>query len=189
MDASLSLEIRHIAQDIHLAMGFAVCAHRKQTRKYTGEPYHNHVLNVAKILTAYGATRDVIVAGLLHDVLEDTDVTADEMRAIFGDDVTNLVLEVTDVSRPSDGNRATRKRIDLEHLAKSSPEGATIKLADLIHNTGDIVAGDAKFAAVYLDEKAALLDVLKHGNKHLWRDAVETLREAREELASVAQAK
>jgi hypothetical protein len=61
---------------------------------------------------------------MMHDVLEDTDVTAEEMRRVFGDAITDLVLEVTDVSRPSDGKRAVRKEKDKDHLAKSSPGGA-----------------------------------------------------------------
>ena len=62
-------------------------------------------------------------------MLEDTDVTAQKMRRGFGDAITDLVLEVTDVSRPSDGKRAVRKENDKDHLARSSPGGATIKLA------------------------------------------------------------
>ena len=54
------------------------------------------------------------------------------MRLVFGDAITDLVLEVTDVSRPSDGKRAARKEEDREHLARSSAGGATIKLGDLI---------------------------------------------------------
>lgn len=92
-------------------------------------------------------------------------MTADEMRRVFGDAVTDLVLEVTDVSRPSDGKRAVRKEKDKEHLAKSSPGGATIKLADLIDNCVSITAHDKGFAPIYLREADALLKVLKHGTK------------------------
>lgn len=72
-----------------------------------------------------------------------------------------MVDMLTDVSRPEDGNRAARKKLDREHLAKATPEVKTIKLADLIHNTESIVAHDPKFAEVYLEEKRALLSVLK----------------------------
>jgi len=165
-----------------LALGFARCAHRKQQRKYTGEPYVTHCENVAKIVASYTSDPEVIAAAALHDVLEDTDVTAEEMRVAFGDRVTALVLEVTDVSRPGDGNREARKKLDREHVAKSSPEGATIKLADLIDNTSSIVQYDKGFARSYLREKELLLEVLKHGNTELWARAYSVLQDAQREL-------
>lgn len=85
----------------------------------------------------------------------------------FGAAVAALVIEVTDVSRPSDGNRAARKAKDRDHLAKASPDAQTIKLADLISNTQSIVEHDPAFARVYLAEKEALLDVLTRGNAML----------------------
>ncbi|QEH36478.1 Bifunctional (p)ppGpp synthase/hydrolase SpoT [Aquisphaera giovannonii] len=165
-----------------LALGFAKCAHRQQKRKYTGEPYANHCRNVASIVADYTNDPDVIAAAALHDVLEDTQVTPAEMRDVFGERVTLLVIEVTDVSRLEDGNRDERKRLDREHLARSSAEGATIKLADLIDNTSSIVKYDKGFAKAYLKEKELLLDVLQHGNLDLWTRAFLTLQEAQREL-------
>jgi (p)ppGpp synthase/HD superfamily hydrolase len=165
-----------------LALGFAQCAHRQQKRKYTGEPYADHCRNVAAIVSEYTSDPDVIVAATLHDVLEDTEVTPAEMRDVFGDRVTLLVIEVTDVSRLEDGNREVRKRLDREHLATSSPNGATIKMADLIDNTSSIVQYDKGFARSYLREKEALLEVLKHGNAKLWQRAYVTLQDAQHEL-------
>lgn len=109
--------------------------HGGQVRKYTHDPYWTHPASVARIVATVSQDEEVVAAAFLHDVLEDTSTTADNMRDRFGTKVTSLVLEVTDVSKPSDGNRAARKHLDLLHLAKSSPEGATIKLADLIDNT------------------------------------------------------
>ena len=77
------------------------------------------------------------------------------------------VLEVTDVSRPEDGKRAVRKAKDREHLAKSSPRGATIKLSDLIDNAIGIAENDKGFAPVYPRECEDLLPVLKHGDEQL----------------------
>ena len=165
-----------------LALGFAMCAHRQQKRKYTGEPYANHCRNVASIVAEYTSDPAVIAAATLHDVLEDTEVTPAEMRDVFGERVTLLVIEVTDVSRLEDGNREVRKRLDREHLAGSSPDGATIKLADLIDNTSSIVKYDKGFAKAYLREKEALLEVLKQGNAELWQRAYVTLQEAQREL-------
>jgi (p)ppGpp synthase/HD superfamily hydrolase len=165
-----------------LALGFAKCAHRQQKRKYTGEPYANHCRNVASIVAEYISYPAVIAAAALHDVLEDTEVTPAELQDVFGERVTLLVIEVTDVSRLEDGSREVRKRLDREHLARSSPDGATIKLADLIDNTGSIVEHDKAFAKAYLREKEALLGVLKHGNTELWERAYSTLQAAQLKL-------
>lgn len=165
-----------------LALGFAQCAHRLHKRKYTGETYSNHCRNVADLVAEHTSDPAVLAAAALHDVLEDTEVTPAELRDVFGDRVTLLVIEVTDVSRPEDGNREVRKRLDREHLARSSSGGATIKLADLIDNTSSIVRHDKGFARSYLREKEALLEVLKHGNAGLWQRAYETLQAAQLEL-------
>ena len=165
-----------------LALGFAMCAHRKQKRKYTDDPYAMHCESVARIVAEYTDDEAVVAAACIHDVLEDTEVTAAELRDVFGERITLLVIEVTDASRLEDGNREVRKRIDRDHLARSSPEGATIKLADLIHNTSSIVKYDKGFARAYLKEKELLLEVLKHGNRALWERAYATLQEAQREL-------
>ena len=111
-------------------------------------------------------------------MIEDTEVIAEELILVFGQRVTRLVLEVTDVSKLEDGNRKARKELDRLHLAGSSPEGATIKLADLIDNTSSIVQHDKGFAHSYLREKEAALEVLKHGNPDLWSRAYSVLQEA-----------
>ncbi len=161
-----------------LAQGFAMCAHRNQPRKHENAPYIVHPIRVAHIVAEYTDDANVIAAAMMHDVLEDTDVTAEEMRRVFGDKITDLVLEVTDVSRPSDGMRKVRKEKDKEHLAKSSAGGATIKLADLIDNCVSIAAHDKGFAPVYLREAEELLQVLKHGDRRLWERARDVLQKA-----------
>jgi (p)ppGpp synthase/HD superfamily hydrolase len=148
------------------ALAFAANAHGDQRRKYTGEFYVVHAIRVAEILRGIDAPPHVVAAGLLHDVLEDTAVTVSELRAAFGDAVTDLVVEVTDVSKPTDGNPAQRKALDRAHLARASEWGQTIKLADLI-DTADIAAHDPDLAKDYLAEKAALLTVLTKGDKRL----------------------
>lgn len=158
--------------------------HTGQVRKYTNEPYHTHPIAVCHILAHHGANEVTQVAGLLHDIIEDTTGTYEEIETRFGKSIADLVLEVTDVSTLSDGNRKTRKELDLQHLRKSSPEGATIKLADLLHNTRSIVKYDPNFAKVYLEEKLELLKVLTHGNYNLWYSAFALANLAKEELKS-----
>jgi len=148
-------------------IAFAVEAHRDQKRKYSGLPYYTHPIVVAGIVAQVTDDEDVISAALLHDVVEDTPVTLEEIRDKFGQRIASLVEMVTDISKPADGNRKIRKDIDREHLAKASAEGQTIKLADLIDNSGSIIDCDPNFAKVYMKEKQALLQILTKGNKWL----------------------
>lgn len=159
------------------AAGFARLAHGMQVRKYTGEPYWTHPERVAGILEATLAMPDsVIAAAWLHDVVEDTAVTIGEIANRFGTEVAIYVAEVTDVSRPEDGNRAARKRLDREHLERAGPYGQSIKLADLIDNTASITAHDPHFARTYMAEKAELLPRLAWGHPALRFEAERILR-------------
>jgi len=155
------------------AKAFATAAHGSidQRRKYTGEPYIVHPIAVAEIVRSVPHTEEMIAAALLHDVVEDTPVTIEEIDAEFGPVVAELVGWLTDVSRPSDGNRRKRKHLDLLHSAQAPAEAKTIKLADLIDNTLSIEKHDRSFWPVYRREKLALLDVLKEGDARLWARA------------------
>lgn len=170
---------------ISRAAAYAAVAHGKidQRRKYTNEPYITHPFHVAELVASTGARPEVIAAAWLHDVVEDTPVTIQDIKAEFGSDVADLVAMVTDVSTRADGNRATRKEKDRQHLAKASAEGQTIKLADLIHNTSTITLFDPEFAKVYLREKAALLDVLHEGAEGLMQIARRQLLGDSEDLS------
>jgi (p)ppGpp synthase/HD superfamily hydrolase len=150
------------------AREFARLRHAFQIRKYTGEPYFNHCAAVANIVSAVGGDDAMIAAAYLHDVVEDCDVTIEEIKSKFGDDIASLVSDLTDVSKKSDGNRKVRKEIDRQHTAKASPRAKTIKLADLISNCEDIMDLDPKFGEVYLAEKELLLEVLTEGNQTLY---------------------
>lgn len=158
---------------------FAAAAHASidQRRKYTGDPYIVHPRRVAQTVKETGARDEAVAAALLHDVVEDTQVTLEEIRAEFGEDVAALVEMVTDVSRPEDGNRKVRKAMDRDHLALASADGQTIKLADLIDNTASITQHDPDFARVYMHEKDDLLGVLTKGDRRLHRIASELVRQ------------
>lgn len=152
------------------AAKFAAKAHAGQVRKYTGEPYVCHCFDVAEIVSLF-ATPAMMAAAILHDTVEDTEATIDDLTNEFGSEVSSLVYWLSDKSIPSDGNRAIRKRIDREHISQAPPEAKTIKLADLISNTHSITMHDANFAKVYLAEKRLLLEVLTEGEPFLWRAA------------------
>lgn len=146
-------------------------ASTRQLRKYTNEPYINHPISVADIVSSVEHTTEMVAAALLHDVVEDTVVTSGDIHREFGYEVGTLVDWLTDVSRPSDGNREVRKKIDQNHIAVAPANAKTIKLADLIDNTKTIATLDPKFWRVYREEKIRLLEVLKDGDKILWNIA------------------
>lgn len=158
------------------ARKFAGDAHRNvgQLRKYTGQPYEEHLRLVAEMVGAVADDAETIAAAWLHDVVEDTPTTIEDIERAFGPDVRELVDALTDVSRPHDGNRAARKALDRKHLAGAPPRAQTVKLADLIDNCQDICRHNAKFGRVYLVEMAALLEVLTAGDESLRRKAKQT---------------
>lgn len=161
---------------------FAKQKHANQQRKYTGEPYFVHCNEVAEIVKSVGGTDEMIAAAYLHDTVEDCNVSIDIITEMFGEEVSELVGWLTDVSKPSDGNRQARKEIDRKHTAMASPEAKTIKLADLISNSKSIAKHDKDFARVYLKEKRLLLDFLTEGNPTLLEQAKKVLIEAENEL-------
>ncbi len=125
---------------IERARRYASAAHRKvgQLRKYSGQPYEEHLRRVADIVAGVTDDAEMIAAAWLHDVVEDTPTTIEEVGREFGPGVRELVDAVTDVSRPHHGNRAARKALDREHLARAPARAQTVKLADLIDNCQDI---------------------------------------------------
>jgi len=157
---------------IDWACEYATDCHGEQKRKYTNEPYITHPIAVAEIVASVTDDCETIAAAFLHDVVEDCGETRHSLiEQGFGPGIADLVLEVSDISKPEDGNRAIRKAIDLSHLAKASFRGQTIKLADLIHNSDSILQYAPGFARIYMAEKAALLKVLTKGNSTLYNRA------------------
>lgn len=158
---------------VEKARVFATAAHAAcgQLRKYTYEPYIVHPAEVVRTVSTVDHTDEMLAAAWLHDVVEDTGVTIETIRAEFGEQVAELVGWLTDVSRPEQGNRATRKAIDRAHTAMAPAQAQTIKLADLISNTRSIVEHDEKFARTYLEEKRLLLEVMTKGNPTLMAEA------------------
>lgn len=154
---------------VEKARVFATAAHAAvgQLRKYTYEPYIVHPAEVVSIVKSVEHTDEMAAAAWLHDVVEDTGVTIEIIRAEFGEKVAELVGWLTDVSRPDHGNRAARKAVDRAHTAMAPAEAQTIKLADLISNCTSIKEHDAAFAKVYFEEKRLLLEVLTKGNAAL----------------------
>ena len=163
------------------AQYFADGAHNavQQVRKYTGEAYIVHPIEVAELVADLSShpTEDMICAALLHDTVEDTNVTIEDIRVYFSPQIAELVGWLTDVSKPEDGNREVRKKLDKDHFAMAPIEAKTIKLADLISNTRSIFQYDRKFATVYIKEVALLLEVLTEGDPTLYSTAYNQVQE------------
>jgi (p)ppGpp synthase/HD superfamily hydrolase len=117
--------------------------HVHQRRKgAAGEPYINHLLEVSHLVAqaTNGSEPNVVIAALLHDAIEDQDVTAETIASEFGQHIVNIVLEVTDdKSLPKD----ERKRLQIETAPHNSREAKLIKLADKISNVRAIANSPA----------------------------------------------
>lgn len=166
---------------IKQARSFATQAHQRigHRRKYTRQPYEVHLKAVAQTVSTVTDDAEMIAAAWLHDTVEDTSATHYDIEQAFGKQIRQLVYELTDISMPSDGNRAMRKALDRQHLAQASARAQTIKLADIIDNSRDICTHDPEFSRIYLHEAGLLLKVLEHGDARL-------LERARKELARCA---
>jgi len=121
------------------AISFAAKKHKTQKRKGAdGEPYINHPLEVLNLLTNVGNVEDydILIAAVLHDTIEDTETTKEEITKLFGSDVCKMVLELTDdKSLP----KAERKQLQIEHAPHLSAGAKQIKLCDKISNIRDIM--------------------------------------------------
>lgn len=148
------------------AVLFAEAAHRGAARRYTGEPYINHPVEVAGIVARHGGGEELVVAALLHDVLEDTRATKAEIVRMFGPRVATIVHELTDRYTPAafpELNRDERKRREAERLGLVSLGAKLVKLADILSNARSVAEHDPAFAKVYLAEKRALMPLLSPG--------------------------
>jgi guanosine-3',5'-bis(diphosphate) 3'-pyrophosphohydrolase len=121
------------------ALAFAADKHRHQRRKGAeASPYINHPIDLANVLWHEGGVTDavVIAAALLHDTIEDTETTIDELTQQFGEQICEIVLEVTD---DADLPPQQRKRIQVEKAPHASHMAKQVKLADKICNLRDIL--------------------------------------------------
>jgi hypothetical protein len=124
------------------AAAFAASRHVDQRRKHAGdEPYVNHVLQVAREISFTGGIDNaaVLAAAILHDVIEDSDTTADQIAERFGASVAEMVVECTD---DKELPRKERRALQVEHAPNISPGAKLIKLADKLCNVRDIRTAD-----------------------------------------------
>jgi (p)ppGpp synthase/HD superfamily hydrolase len=123
--------------ECHTAYYFAKCKHDEiyQTRKGTGVPYFIHPKGVALIVLKNGGNTDQIKAALLHDTLEDTHTSDEELRVCFGEHVQSLVRELTNQRYKID--EIGKEAYMTEKLMKLSNEALLVKLADMLYNLND----------------------------------------------------
>lgn len=162
------------------ALEYARKAHGTQQRKYSEEAYIEHPIRVAEMVRSVPHTPEMICAAYLHDVVEDTPVSLKDIDRKFGRKVAALVEELTDEYEKKNYphlNRLQRKEKEAERQAKTSPEAKTIKLADVIDNTRDILKNDPGFARKYIREMETLIEALQGGHfKLLMRACYEVQR-------------
>jgi (p)ppGpp synthase/HD superfamily hydrolase len=158
---------------IALAKEFATYAHNSinQTRKYTGEPYIVHPTAVANLVSLVSNDKEIIASAWLHDVVEDTHYSLEDIETVFNSKVADIVCDLTKVTKKSEGSREYRKAMEREHIQKASIFAKTIKLADIIDNTKSIEIENPEFAKIYMAEKRLMLEVLKDGNPFLYNKA------------------
>ncbi|ARK80123.1 phosphohydrolase [Burkholderia pseudomallei] len=148
------------------AIAFAADKHRNQRRKdHEASPYINHPIALANVLANEAEVDDerVLLAAVLHDTIEDTETTEQELMRLFGKEVADIVMEVTDDKALP---KAERKRLQVEHAAHISRRAKLVKLADKICNLRDIAKSPPADWSVerkreYFDWAKAVVDGLR----------------------------
>ena len=151
------------------AAQFSANAHAGQFRKYGDNPlpYAVHPARVAgwcAILPE--ASEEMVITAYLHDVLEDTTVTVNEIRQKFGQEVADMVIALTKIKFPGENRKARNERY-LLGLQAANQCVQTIKLLDRIDNLQDIVGGPVDFQILYAKESIELNAALHGANVHL----------------------
>jgi (p)ppGpp synthase/HD superfamily hydrolase len=147
------------------ALRWAAHGHEGQVRKGSPVPYVEHPMAVAMILDRAEFSEDVIIAGLLHDLVEDTDVTLDDIRSRFGEAVAETVAGCTEVKRDATGAKrpwADRKRDHLETLKSATLATKAVILADKLHNLASIALDLEEGRPVWSTFNAPRSDVLAY---------------------------
>lgn len=169
------------------ALKFSAEKHRNQRRKDAeASPYINHPIQVAELLWNVGGVRDIVIilGALLHDTIEDTQTTPEEIEQLFGKEVVDLVLEVTDDKRLS---KAERKRLQIVLAPQRSLRAKQLKICDKICNVRDVTNAPPKGWPFerrweYLDWTESVINGVRGTNKTLEDMYDAALKEGRKKL-------
>lgn len=164
------------------AIHFATCAHQGTERRGKGYPYILHPLEAMTIVATLTNDPELLAAAVLHDTVEDTAVTPEELEREFGSRVAHLVAQETDIRQAADGRKLTwleRKQRDLAKLGAASTEVKIVTLGDKLSNMRAI-------ARDYRQQGDALWQIFRVKDKatHAWR--YRGLRDAMKELSGTA---
>jgi guanosine-3',5'-bis(diphosphate) 3'-pyrophosphohydrolase len=159
-DVLLVERARAYATGAHAAVG--------QRHKRDQFPYAMHLRAVAEMVADVDGTPTMIAAAWLHDVIENTACTLDDLRAEFGDVAASYVDWLTD---PSKGGDADARMLEHARLARAPVEVKIIKLADLIDNCGTVLRFKPEIADEYLADKEQVIELVSGSNEALSRQA------------------
>lgn len=138
---------------------FAREKHKGQVRKFNGEPYVNHPIRVRDCLREFTESESILCAALLHDTLEDTETSVEDLREIFGEVVANLVVELTsdkeEIKVKGKGPYLTEK------MSAMSSDAFLIKLADRLDNVSDLSLDELQWSADYVTQTLMILNNIK----------------------------
>ena len=139
----------------HLAPAheYAKAQHAGTFRKYTDEEYIIHCERVCLTVFMWGADDEVLMAALLHDTIEDTDTTEEELTALFGNAVTMIVKSVTIPNIPTNAQPLLKHQLIVGHTSKGCARSKLLKLADIKDNTRDMHLYDKRYAKSYYSKK------------------------------------
>lgn len=177
---------------------FVKIQHEGQVRKYSGEPYHVHLWEVAVLIaenvTQHDPYAHLIEIALCHDLFEDTKCQEQELIDFLlsigysRQSILKVVRGVNDLTDKFDSknyqgvNRRSRKQMESDRLASLPYDSITVKYADLINNTSSIVEKDPGFARVYLKEKEEILAKCNKGHRGLYWLAIRSLLDGMDKL-------
>lgn len=172
------------AEIIDKIIEFTDHAHGDQTRKYNTDRYIVHPIRVMKLCADYTDKLPVLSAAILHDVIEDTPLTGDDISSFLShymddedqNETVKLVVELTDVYLKKNFpkmNRFTRKQLETKRLKEISADAQTIKYADIIDNAKEISQNDPSFAKRFLAECYDILIAMEKGNSELRQKAID----------------
>jgi len=159
-------------QSVQNAYVFAQNKHAGQLRKFNNLPYITHPENVFNTVSKYSNSQDVKIAAFLHDVIEDTDTSLDEIERAFGTNVAKLVDELT---IPKWVTRETELQFLLNRTLHMSSDALLIKLSDRLHNVSDLALSPQEFKLRYSKETDKIIQNLRNrtltpSHKELIRD-------------------
>ncbi len=161
------------------AINFSEIAHKDQLRK-SGDPFITHPIEVAKILTSIKLDASAIAAGLLHDIIEDTDISINEISNTFGNQISELVQGLTKISKFS--LKINRQKLGENYrklilAASKDIRVILIKLADRLHNmrTINFIKDDSKKINISMETLEIFAPLAQRLGMKQWQDELEDL--------------